>query len=446
MFEFGRGLRRLFQSPDPVHGLTMGDASALELLDLRLLQSEARGADVAAGRIGAKDRALRLCEASAAWREVARRTGDPAALRKSAAAAEQGATLARAADRRPVLARSLCEQVQTAFVGADLFGEDGLNVAADYLLGQAGAAPMAQGLRAVLGARQSLVEAPLAGVRTASAAFDRVLAAHKGRTRPEVAAAVRLRCERAEFLTFCGARLGEPQLIEQALADLATACNAADGAHHPLTASRALELRGLALLRLGEFRGDPAPILEGLDAFAMAIDLIAPDHSPLDWARLHHGQGQAFTALGETGESDIAFQRALQAFDKAAAVLGNATHLALRAAAAQDRAACLVRRAEARGDGFALDEAEAILRGELANLARSPDPVAWAVLQLNLARVYMAQSALGGRRRNRRAQAGEALLAALEVFSERGLRSLAAMTDVALRELREASTAALRRP
>jgi hypothetical protein len=183
-----------------------------------------------------------------------------------------------------------------------------------------------------------------------------------------------------------------------------------------------------------------------MEVFGEAVELVAPDHSPLDWSRLHHGQGLVFAALGETGESDVAFQRALQSFDKAAAVLSNATHLALRAMVVQDRAACLVRRAETRGDRFALDEAEAILRGELAALSRNPDPVAWAVLQLNLARVYMAQSDLSGRPRDRRARAGEALLAALDVFSERGLRSLSAMTDVALRELREASTADLRRP
>src|SRR5215831_13509993 len=117
MIEFGRGLKKLFQTPQSPSGLSRGDATLLELLDLRLLQSEARSADVAAGRIGTKERALRLCEAAAVWREVARRTGDAAALRKSASSAEQAAKLARQSDRRAVLSRALCEQVQTAFVG-----------------------------------------------------------------------------------------------------------------------------------------------------------------------------------------------------------------------------------------------------------------------------------------------------------------------------------------
>jgi hypothetical protein len=442
MFEIGRELKRFFQSAGPREGLAGGDASLLELLDLRLLQNEARSADMHAGRIGAKDRAQRLTDASMVWREVARRTGDPVALRKSASCAEQAAKLARQGDRRQVLSRALCEQVQAAFVGADLFGEDGLNVAADYLLSQTSASVASQGLKAALGARQCLATGAIEDVRAATGAFERVLAALRPKTRTESWTAARLRCDRAEFLVGCGVRLGEPGLIEQAMRDLAAASQAADGAYHPLTAARALELRGLALLRFGEFRGDAVSILEGLDAFSLAIDLITPDHSPMDWARLHHGQGLAFSALGETGESDLAFQRALQAFDKVEASLRSAPGLALRAVAAQDRASCLVRRAEARGDGFALDEAEAILRGELSGLAARPDPVAWAVLQLNLARIYMAQAARSGRGRSRRARAGEALLAALDVFSERGLRSLSAMADSALEELREASATA----
>jgi len=161
MFEIGRELKKFFQPAAPRDGLSHGDSSLLELLDLRLLQSEARSADMAAGRIGARNRSQRLSEASAVWREVVRRTGDPAALRKSASCAEQAAKMARQEDRKPALTRALCEQVQTAFLGADLFGEDGLNVAADYLLGQAAATPLAQDLRVMLAARQAIAACTL---------------------------------------------------------------------------------------------------------------------------------------------------------------------------------------------------------------------------------------------------------------------------------------------
>jgi hypothetical protein len=83
MFGLGEIFRRL--SPErlktPQDGLTGGDPSLLELLDLNLLKQEGKAADVAAGRIGAKDRAQRRLEAAMVWREVARRTGDAASLR-----------------------------------------------------------------------------------------------------------------------------------------------------------------------------------------------------------------------------------------------------------------------------------------------------------------------------------------------------------------------------
>jgi len=53
MFEFGRDLKRLFGVETEAksawrEGLTGGDTSLLELLDVRLLANEARSADVAA--------------------------------------------------------------------------------------------------------------------------------------------------------------------------------------------------------------------------------------------------------------------------------------------------------------------------------------------------------------------------------------------------------------
>ena len=47
-------LKRLFATDAPPRdGLTGGDASLLDVLDLGLLRSEARSADIAAGRISA---------------------------------------------------------------------------------------------------------------------------------------------------------------------------------------------------------------------------------------------------------------------------------------------------------------------------------------------------------------------------------------------------------
>ena len=83
-------LKRLFTTDAPPRdGLTGGDASLFDVLDLGLLRSEARAADIAAGRVTAKDPHQRRLEAARVWRELARRTGDPVALRNAALGAEK---------------------------------------------------------------------------------------------------------------------------------------------------------------------------------------------------------------------------------------------------------------------------------------------------------------------------------------------------------------------
>jgi tetratricopeptide (TPR) repeat protein len=437
MFEIGRELKRFFQPAPPRDGLSLGDASLLELLDLDLLTAEAKAADVAAGRIGVQDKPRRLIEASVIWREFARRTGDAAALRKAAASAEQAGRLAREEGRSQVEAQALCAQARAGLVGADLFAEDGLHAAAEHLLQHAPETPEVQAVRAVTAARLALGGSDPAALHAAIEEISAVLADRRLRLAGVERAALRL--EQAEFLTGAGVRLGDAALIGEALGVLAGLIATLDGAYNPILLARAQELRALALIQLAEMRADAAAALGALDALESALELTLPDHSPLDWARLQHGRGLVHAALAEASEDERSFLKALQAFGQALGVIGKQPHLALRAVVVQDRVACLVRRAEARGDVYALDEAEAVLRGELAALKSPPDPIAWAVFQLNLARIYEAQAKARGCDRGEHARAGEALLGALDVFSEHGLRSLADLAATDLERLREAS-------
>ena len=435
MFEIGRELKRFFQPAPPRDGLSLGDASLLELLDLEFLAAEAKAADVAAGRIGVQDKPRRLIDASVVWREFARRTGDAAALRKAAATAEQAGRLARDAGRRHVEAQALCAQARAGLVGADLFAEEGLNAAAEHLLKHAAQIPEVQALKAVTAARLALGAADPLALHAAAEAFARVLGDRRLRLCDADRAGLSL--EQAEFLTGAGVRLGDTALIGEALGVLDGLIATLDGAYNPVRLARALELRALALVKLAEARGDAAAALGAIEALDSALELIQPGHSPLDWARLQHGRGLAQAALAEAGEDERSFLKALQAFGQALGVVAKQQHLALRAMVVQDRVACLVRRAEAQGDVFALDEAEAALRSELGNLPSPPEPVSWAVFQLNLARIYEAQAKARGRDRGERARAAEALLAALDVFSEAGLRSLADLAATDLDRLRE---------
>ena len=93
MFELGRELKRFFateRTKTPADGLTAGDSSLLELLDSNLLAQEAKASDIAAGRMGAKDKPRRRLEAAIVWREVARRTGDAVAYRIMITAHQKG--------------------------------------------------------------------------------------------------------------------------------------------------------------------------------------------------------------------------------------------------------------------------------------------------------------------------------------------------------------------
>ena len=435
MFEIGRELKRFFRPGAPRDGFSLGDEALLELLDLDLLGAEAKSADIAAGRIGEQDKARRLIEASGVWRELARRTGDPVALRKSAACAEQAGKLARTAGRGHVEAQAVCEQARSGLVGADLFGEDGLHAAAGHILSQADQTDEVRVLRGSVKARLALGAADPVVLHVAIEDFGDALANRRARLRPSER--LRLRLERAELLVAGGGRFGDPSMIGQALAELAELISGLDGAYNPLRLARAHELRALALLKLADMRGDADAALSALEALDVALDLTLPDHSPLDWARLQHERGLALSALAEAGDDERSFLKALQAFGQALGVVGKQPHLALRATAVQDRVACMVRQAEARGDGFALDEAEAVLRSELGALKSPPEPLAWAVLQLNLARIYEAQAKARGADRGERTRAGEALMAALDVFSENGMRSLANLAADGLERIRE---------
>ncbi|HEX5379880.1 MAG TPA: hypothetical protein VFW47_14985, partial [Phenylobacterium sp.] len=426
MFEFGRELRRLFGADSlnaPRDGLTGGDSSLLELLDLRLLQQEARAADVAAGRIGAKDRAQRKLESAIVWREVARRSGEATALRKAASAAEAAAEMF-GRDRRPDgWARARCEQAFCALLGAELFGDEGLNAAADVAFREARAAargglarPLAEiGILAVE-ARARLADGDAQLGRITAARFDTPIAGLKALTRRCRAARllmVEARLVRADLMLGWGARLGDRDLLQMALDDVETAGGDLEFDYEPLSWARVAALRGQALALLGEATGQVEGVIEGVNALAEVLDDLSREHSPLDWARGQTALAQGLQALGEASASERAYEQAVTCYDRAVLVLRDVPALALRALAASNRALCLARSAELSGDLAVLDAAEAAFRIELSNMAAGRDPTAWALLQVNLARLYEARLEITGRDRGERAAAATALSAAL---------------------------------
>ncbi|TAL29969.1 hypothetical protein [Phenylobacterium sp.] len=447
MFELGRELRRFFAADrgKPVDGLTGGDSSLLELLDSRLLAQEAKAADVAAGRISAKDKPRRRLEAAIVWREVARRTGDAVALRKAAAGAETAAAGFEGAHRKDGWARARCEQAYCALLGAEIFGDPGLNAAAEVAFKDARvsvrgglAAPLADvGLLAIEGRR--VLDS--ADADEARAFFDRfnapisALDAIAKRVTAARALAAEARLIRADLLCGWGARLKDGDLLQLAAAEAQTAGDRLDNAYEPLTWVRAKILHGQALALRGECVGDVDALAAGAGALALALDNLTRDHSPLDWARTQVALAQALQALGEASNDARAFEHAVSCYDRASAVLKDTPTLPLRGQAAGSRAVCLARQAEITGDCAVLDVAEAAMKMELANLSPGRDPVGWALAQLHLARLYEARMTMTGKETGERAKALMALDVALDVFADHGLRSLSVLAYDAVERL-----------
>ena len=437
MFEFGRDLRRMLQPKVPFaptrEGLTGGDPSLLELLDVDLLKAEAKASDVAAGRISAKDRPALNLRQAVVWRELARRTGEPEALRKAAAAAETALKAISRQSRPQAWARARLEQAHCALLGAELFGDHGLSAAADFALAEAAGvarrgpiAADAEAARARIGAAACEAAAVPALIDRSERALTVLEAPVRGRAGPQPA--IQARADRGEMLLAAGERLHDERLIDLALADFAKASAALDPAYEPVSFARVASLRGQAMVALGESRAEAKIIAEGVAVIASQFEQLDRDHSPLDWARGQLALARGLQALGEAADSAEAFEQAQLAYDRALVVLRRRPALGLCAVAGVNRALCLARSAERSGDLFTLDAAEAAMRCELAAAEPSRDPVPWAVCQLALARLYETRVHLTGRDEGRRAKAAMAFSAALDVFAEQGLRSL---SDVA---------------
>lgn len=451
MFEFGRELRRLFKADAFKDGLTGGDASLLELLDIDLLRAEGRAADIAAGRISARDRAQRHLEAARVWREIARRTGDVAALRKAASAAEQAVAGFDRDHRLSAWAAARCEQAGTGLLGADLFGDDGLNAAADVALEQARTASAGGLAGALAGAGRAVIEARALrriGNRdqalAAAARFDAAIVeldAH-GRRRPVARLfAAQARMDRAEFLGACGARLKEPMLLRMAIDGAKLAVRKLDPAYEPLSWARAEVMRLSAEAALACLDMEIAAIAEAVNGLVSVLETLTRDHSPLDWASAQAALADALQMLGDATDSDGAFEQAAGAYARVLTVLDRTPSLPVRAEVAYQHALCLARRAELAADLDGLMQAETALRTELATSNPMKDPVGWAVRQLSLASLYEARATLSGRDRGDRGRAGLALAVALEVFEEHGLRSLSDETGRAIERSKRSSPA-----
>jgi tetratricopeptide (TPR) repeat protein len=290
--------------------------------------------------------------------------------------------------------------------------------------------------------REALAEGDYDRALEAAALFDQavhgldVFAASPATRYMRIDAAA-ARAERAELLAGFGQSRREPRLLEGAVKDLSQLMERLDPDYEPLTAARVGELLGASLSALGEITGRVELIAEGVSVLAETVERFGRDHSPLDWARQRHALALGLQSLGEACDSDDAYAQAERVLEEAWTAAGT-TATVIRATLASNRASCVARRAERLGDLKALGRAETAFKAELSRARPETDPVSWAVLQVNLARVYEAQAGLEGGFAAREA-AVYAYGSALDVFAERGMRTLSASAAAGLERVKAAA-------
>lgn len=402
----------------------LDDPARLELLPVDYLRGQAAAAGLEAHRAPATEKSARFFVHARALRDHGRRTGAPESLARAAKSAQ--AALNHARNGREAAAARI-ELARCALDAAELGGDAAMLEAAWSRLAEAEAHPPSDpcdvarlgAVRAAFDARRALeggmVEAAHAAAAQLDAAAQRL--ARALRAHPELTAELaQVRCVRAELLTGFALRLRDAALAARAVLDMEDLVATLDADRAPLAAVRAVRLTGEALTAQGELTGEAEPLSRAADLLAAALPEVPAGHSPIDRARIGRALGHAARALGESCDNPGLYDIADRAFCAAAAELAGAGPLPLAALIAFERAMNLARRGEAHGDVFSKARAEAALKAELVALDAQRSPAAWAATQVALARLYAE---------GRRVEAAVALSAALDVFAEEGLMSLA---------------------
>lgn len=428
MFEFGKGLRRIFA---PEARGEADDLSWTELVMPELLAREARGQCTDAGRVSAARPFEAWLRGSVLWREHARRTGADDSLGRARDAARSAARAARTPDQtvRAAVEAGLVEILRFDLVGGVAELEAAVRAAPDVQtrrntgLSAATLAAVAA-LDARLRSRQARLDGKPDALRRAALALDEAVAAAEVAGDPELDP---LRLERAALALEAGVMRRDPSLLDQAGRELRRLVSAADPDRRPLSRARALCLCAAGLSALAALAGDEAAHAQARILFDAAADQFTPDHSPIDWTAIQLAraatpgavslaallQAEAVSAGKDLTLGALARDRRLEVEAAAAGAAGDADRLDRMAAEVRRR--LVARRLTARPGGEARHEADSAMldRGDLD----------WAVDQIGLARIEAAIGRLTGAAVT--TDSAFALFEAAEIARERGVPTLA---------------------
>ena len=373
MFEFGRDLRKLFET-----ARESDDLGWLELIGADLVEAEARREAIDAGRVSCTQPFTAWMRASALWREHARRTGRRSSLDRAASAASDASRHTTTPDQT---AAAAIESGEIHLLRFDLFGgPEKLTAALADVQSLTSERPVTCSAAATLHARLTARRARLSGepsvMLDAAALLDAAL--HGARGMPQTMGDD-LRLDRAALSLEAGVARRDGRLLDQAGRDLRVLVEAASPDYRPLTRARALALAGAGLMALARLAGNDAATEQGRALFDAAADQFTPDHSPLDWVAVQLAQTPGETPLASLAQAET---------------LTREPGLILGALTRERRMAAETNLAEDVGDIAALVGLETIVRQRL--LARAPQPLDWAADQIGMARLAMARGRLMG--------------------------------------------------
>lgn len=426
MFEFNKEFLRIFKSKHDV-GI---DPSVFELLGLENLTTQARAFDTESGRASSKERFKPALEAARLWIEIARRSGDPAALKKATQAAEYAGRYASSVKKATLAALTQAEaclltlelyhSAQLIGVTRDLLKTCTLPAQKDETLSC---------LYALCDARLATQEARLKGfddldpaleamalidkaVNLSDSALKKIITPSRKHTNALA------RFERADLLLDIAQNRSD-QTIPQAIITEFEALRAKfDAYSEPVTVSHIVARLARAYGLLGRITKNADLIKQALFLLTLEESYHPEDHSLLD---LVAHQVLMATILGwhfEVTQEADGLKKALTIIDFA--VLKNIApnlklfyeahfiRLSLKTDAAQP---------DASPDWGLIDQQ---LKNEMKTIDPRHSAILWALYQLSLGKVYVLRSLRHGLSFDR-LEANYALMAAHDIFEEKGL-------------------------
>lgn len=403
MFEFGRDLRRLFEKARDGH-----DLGWLELVGLKLVESEARSQSTDAGRVSCTRPFEGWMRASALWREHARRSGSTESLMRAEQAGRDAARIARNDDQA---IRAALDVGHTSMLAFDLYGGPhrltGL-LESLALLPQARNEETRAEIEALverLNARQARIDNNAEAMALAASRLS-MLMKH---IRPnEYGIGEDIQLDRAALSLEAGLLTRNAALLDQAGRELRQLVETTSSDERPVSRARALALCGMGMSALSAIANDPEAYKQAHSLFEAAADQFTADHSPLDWAAIQ-------LLRAERSQSNTStLEMAQKLTDKPGLILG---------ALIRERAvAHAIADAEVGNDMIGLTRIEMMLRQRLKRSMDEATAIDWASDQISICRLAMS---LSSRLSYPTTDLGMALYEAADAAAMAGVPSLA---------------------